>query len=446
MPLTALVRDRLLIDRSIALAVALRTWQLMGGAVSLWIVARFFTLELQGFYYSFSSLLRIQMFFDLGLTGVLTYVASHEWAAARDPAGEQAARARQRLGELVLRTQRWYGLCALAFGITAAGVGYLFFAPKPGGVTWLTPWLVAVLFTSLSLWLTPLVGILEGCNHIATVNAYRLAQAVLGHVAVWSIIVLGGGLWAVVLSAAVQFFVELVLVRHRFGSFFASLRTAYSDPPLLSWKEELLPLQWRIAAQSVAYWFAMQAYTPIIFHYHGPETAGQMGMTWAAITTIYLAACAWVQTRIPEMGRLISQRQMAQSRHFLRRIMIVSLLVYTLASAAFLLLVVLLRTYVPSLGSRVLDPGTVLLFLCGAGLSLIPYALSVYVRAHKIDPFLRINVTTSLIMAGLVWWLGAELGPIGAAIAYTGVTALLAVPASIIIYRRTTRAYAPHEP
>lgn len=430
----------MLIDRSVALALALRVWQFLAGGLSLWVVSQFFTPELQGFYYTFSGLLSIQTFFDLGLTGILTFVASHEWAAARDETQEAHLMARQRLGELVIRTRRWYGMCAVAFAGTAALVGAWFFSGADAeNVEWLFPWLSAVVLASLSLWLAPSIGILEGCNYVATVNAYRLAQAVFGNMAVWCVILLGGGLWAVAVSAAVRLGVEGVLVLHRFAPFWASLLSARDERAAapFSWKRELLPLQWRIAVQSIAAWFALQAYTPIIFKYHGAVVGGQMGMTWTAITTIQLAAYAWTQTRIPEMGRLISEGRAEESRRFLRRLMAATLSVYVLASSAFLLLILLLGQYVPAIASRVLDPFTVLLFEIGMGLTLVVYVLGVYVRAHKTDPFLRIGVSTSLLMGLLVWWLGAEIGPRGAALAHIGVTGLLLLPACVVIFRRT---------
>ncbi len=442
-PLPSLLSDRLMIDRSVLLAIAIRGWQLLAGVFSLWVIARFFSPEVQGFFYAFSSLLSIQMFFDLGLTGVLTFVASHEWSAASDETHPRSLTARQRLAELVHRSRQWYGICSAAFAATAAGVGLWFFSGTGSGeVSWVLPWIGAVGLTSLSLWCTPMIGILEGCNFIATVNSYRLTQAILGNFVVWTVIILGGGLWAVVASAMVRLGVELWLIGRRFAPFWSRLRQARDPnlPPELDWKEELLPLQWRIAAQSIAGWFALQAYTPIIFKYHGPVLGGQMGMTWTAITTIQMAACAWMQVRVPEIGRLISEQRLEESRRLLRRVLLISASVYASAIAGFVVLILLLEEFWPALAARVLDPGTVLLFGMGMGLNLVVYCLGVYVRAHKIDPFLRVGITTSLLLGLLVWWLGATIGPKGAALAHIGVTGLLVLPAYVMIYRQVTHS------
>ena len=317
-------------------------------------MARYLSPDTQGFYYTFASLLAIQTIFDLGLTGVLTYFASHEWGAAGNAESEEAVVARIRLGELLIRSRRWYFYCTVAFAGIAFVVGcWLFRSADAPDVNWLVPWALAVAVSSFSLLLTPSIAILEGCNFVAEVNAYRFAQAVVGNVIVWSTILLGGDLWAVVASSAIRLGFESLLVLHRFRPFFASiLSAAATGRSQLAWREELLPLQWRIAIQSIAGYFALQLYTPIIFKYHGPVLGGQMGMTWSAITTLQLAAYAWIQARIPQIGRLLSERRFAESKKFFWRVFFVSLGVYVSGSVAFLLLIVLLSDFWPELAAR----------------------------------------------------------------------------------------------
>src|SRR5690606_33991677 len=157
-------------------AVAGRAWQGLAGVLSLWIIARSFSLEIQGAYSIFISLLAIQSFFDLGLTSVLVYVASHEWNAAQGSDAESVA-ARQRLGEVLLRTRRWYAWCAAGFVVVANAIGWWYFSDaKFASIAWEGPWAVAVCVTAGTLWLSPWIVILEGCNYVAEVNALRLIQ------------------------------------------------------------------------------------------------------------------------------------------------------------------------------------------------------------------------------------------------------------------------------
>jgi hypothetical protein len=56
-------------------------------------------------------------------------------------------------------------------------------------------------------------------------------------------------------------------------------------------------------------------------------------------------------------------------------------------------------------------------------------------RAHRREVALVRNVISSLSIGGLVWLLGIRFGPLGAAGAYLGVTALFTLPYQAYLYR-----------
>jgi hypothetical protein len=435
------------VDRAIFFAVGARLWQFLAGVVSLWIIARHFSKDVQGYYYLFVNLLGVQTFFDLGLTGVLTYVAAHEWSDAShdDAAG---AVARQRLGELLVRSRRWYAWCAAGFTVLALVLGWWYFRGfGQTAIHWEWPWVAAVVVSAFSLWLSPSIVILEGCNYVAQVNALRLVQAVTGNLVVWTVILAGGDLWAVAASAAVRLAAEAFLVGVAYRPFLQRLTVAaQSGPSAFSWSAELLPLQWKIGVQAVAAYFLWTAYTPIISHYYGLELGGRMGMTLQAISTIQMVALAWIQTRVPRIGSLLARGNDRDARGIFRGMLAACLGVYVLASAAFLVLILLLHAWKPALAERVLDPVDVVLFEIGMGLTLLISGLATYVRAHKIDPFLWVGLLNAAVTGTLVWYFGRADGPRGAALAHIGVTVAIMLPATIVIYRNVSRRAATHDP
>ena len=66
------------IDKSIAYASTTRVIQAAGGIITALFIARFLTGVEQGFYYTFSSILAIQTFFELGMNGIITQYVAHE--------------------------------------------------------------------------------------------------------------------------------------------------------------------------------------------------------------------------------------------------------------------------------------------------------------------------------------------------------------------------------
>ena len=66
------------IDKAIFFTSLARIIQAAGGVISILFVARYLTGEEQGFYYTFGSIVAIQIFFELGLNGIITQYVAHE--------------------------------------------------------------------------------------------------------------------------------------------------------------------------------------------------------------------------------------------------------------------------------------------------------------------------------------------------------------------------------
>lgn len=68
------------LDRAIAFTVMGRFWQVMTGTVTVLLIARFLTPNEQGYYYTFASLLSLQVVFELGFSFVVLQLTAHERA------------------------------------------------------------------------------------------------------------------------------------------------------------------------------------------------------------------------------------------------------------------------------------------------------------------------------------------------------------------------------
>src|SRR5476651_192970 len=79
---------RLDIDRAVFFGLLTRVWAVGAGPVTAVAIAARFTPELQGFYYTFATILALRTFVELGLGTVIIQFASHEWSGlALDPSG-----------------------------------------------------------------------------------------------------------------------------------------------------------------------------------------------------------------------------------------------------------------------------------------------------------------------------------------------------------------------
>jgi hypothetical protein len=440
--------NRLEVDRAVFYSVSARAWQFVAGPVTILLIAFHFTPELQGYFYTFASLLALQTFVELGLQVVIINVSSHEWAKLSlddrgQLTGEQAALSR--LVSLGRKVAVWYAAASLVFvaGVGAAGVA--FFWPKVlPPQQWMLPWLALVGLTGLLLWTLPFVAILEGCNQVITVNKYRFTQAVAGNLAVWACIAAGAGLWAAVASAAVKLAWEVYLLRVRYRAFFRPFFAAARDEQVC-WRTEIWPLQWTLAVQGVLQYFAFFLFTPITLQYHGAAAAGQMGMTWSVLTALQAGAFAWVHTRTPLFGMLISRRDYRELDRVFKRVSIISGCILTLAGLSFCAVVVLLNQashpLAAKLASRFLPPLPTIVFTTAVVLYYIPQCMAPYLLAHKRNPMLLAAIVGNSLIGAAVCVFGAKFGPLGAGLGLLAVVAAFVVPVLSAIWWRCRRQW-----
>ena len=321
---------------------------------------------------------------------------------------------------------------AFLFIIGAGVAGAILFSQKPNPqVEWEAPWIGLLILTGLLLWTLPFTAILEGCRQVATVNRFRVIQAVTGNLVVWACIVLGGNLWAAVASAGVRLFWELYLLCVTYRRFF---RPFWAKPThsRISWWTEIWPLQWTLAIQGVVSYFAYHLFIPTMFYFHGAVVAGQMGMTWTILTTLEAAAFAWVQTRTPLFGILISKKAFRELDRVFLRLTAISLCVLIVGGVAFCSAVSVLNALpiplAPKLATRLLPLLPTIVLTMGVILMHVPRCQSIYILAHKRNPLLALSISTSAAISVSVWLLGMKFGPLGAGLGYAGVVALLNMP------------------
>src|ERR1700758_2899807 len=93
------LRTVLGLDRAVGFTVLARFWGSTAGLVTVLLIARFLSPGEQGYYYTFGSLVALQIVFELGFSFVILQLASHERASLSisgdyDITGDSLAHAR----------------------------------------------------------------------------------------------------------------------------------------------------------------------------------------------------------------------------------------------------------------------------------------------------------------------------------------------------------------
>src|ERR1700693_1347299 len=145
------IREVLGIDRAIGFTVLARFWSSAAGLVTVALIARFLSPAEQGYYYTFGSLVALQIVFELGFSYVILQLASHERAELSisiDYEISGAPTAHARLASVIQKSVRWYSVAAMLMAAILLPVGYYFFyLHEHAGqtVSWKLPWFSAAL-------------------------------------------------------------------------------------------------------------------------------------------------------------------------------------------------------------------------------------------------------------------------------------------------------------
>ena len=439
--------NRMEVDRAVFYAIATRAWQFIAGPISILMIVAFFTKELQGYFYTCAQLMGMQSLVELGLHGVIISISSHEWSRLRLDSdgfitGDDAAL--NRLAGLNRFVARWYGMVALMFFLVCGFGGAAFLNQRPSGnVSWVGPWFCMVAFNGLLLWAWAYSAMLEGCNQMVVVNRVRMLQFMTGSFAVWASMAAGFGLWAAVVSVAVRLAWDIWMIAVRYRRFWQSLAGRSGDS--ISWQREIWPLQWKMGVFGVVGYLAFSLFTPVMFQFEGSVVAGQMGMTWTILTALEQGAYAWVQVRTPLFGMLASRRDWREMDRVFYRLTAISWGFYLIGAVGICFGVWLLNELPwelsQRLASRLLGLEPTIVFAIAFLLLHLPRCQTVYIRAHKQDPFLLAGIISHGLIAILVIGLGYLYGPLGTAWGLLAVVSTVYLPWWTWIWMRYRREW-----
>ena len=431
----------ILSDRAVLYGVVTKAVQGVASFVSALFIIWYFTPAVQGYYYTFANILALQILLELGLSGVITTFAAHEWARLsmeRNGTPQGDPQALSRLRSLTRKVATWYLLGAIALLVLLTPLGIWFLSTQAAGdePTWLYPWLAMCLLAAVNFVATPAWALLAGCGQLPTLNAFRLAETFIRYAVLWTGMAVGASLWAVVGAITISTAVGCAFLAIRYRAYFAALLARHTGDDL-NWSKELAPLQARIGISWICGYLAFSAFTPIVFHYQGAVEAGRMGMTWAFIAGLSGIAGTWLQVQSPRFAMAVARRDFGKLDADARLAAIISLSVFSFGSLIGLGALLALDAYRPDMAGRLLPVGPVAVFLLAELLHQASMVQSTYLRAFKQEPFLGVSILTGTVIAGGTWALTPSMGSYGPAVSYlAGVLGALAWGTVIFVARR----------
>ena len=434
------------LDEHVLSTLMFRGWSVLAGGASIFLLPLWLSPTQQGFYYTFSSVLGLQIFFELGLSQVVTQLVSREIAhlslteANRRLAGDEA-----RIGRLASLTQllnKWYLVASVLFAIGCGVAGGLFLAHRNQlpWQQWIGVWIALVLCTAFNLTFSPKLALLEGTGQVGKVARLRFTQGVLGYVLLWLLLWLGGGLWVAMVIPFVSVITSWTWLR-RNGQMLDWLgRLPFKREHRIAWRQNVLPFQWRIAVSWISGFFIFYLFTPLVFAQRGAVEAGRLGMAMTVFTSVSTVGMSWVNAKIPTFSMLISRHERLALNVLFKAVSLRSVAFVTVASSTIVLSAYALTALHVPFMTRIASPAVLaLLGVVCVGNAMV-FAGASYMRAHGEEPMLPQSVTMGLATAAIAYF-GSRLGVLAMVAMYAALSLFVGLPWTIALlrtyYRRT---------
>ncbi|MBQ6200533.1 MAG: hypothetical protein IJK50_03755 [Prevotella sp.] len=425
------IASKIGMDKAIAYSSGARIVQAVASLGTLFFIAGNLSDAEQGYYYTFGSIIAIQVFFELGLTSIITQYVAHESIHVtfdeNGIAGEH--KYQSRLASLLRFCVKWYTVISLVLFFVLIFVGFVFFSryeDKTSTVSWRYPWIILSIATALKLFQSPLTSYMMGVGKVKEMNAMMFYQQLSLPLITWGCLMFGLKLYALGLSVLVSCLVWLIFIGHKDISIILKKMWEVQLEERVGYMSEIFPMQWRIALSWISGYFIFQLFNPVLFATEGAVVAGQMGMTLQILNGIQAFSYSWISTKIPLMSGLIEMRQYrdldSNFNVFFKQMIIVCVF---LILFMYLFFVILWTTNLgfngESLSTRFLGFFPLSLLTICMILSVIVNAWATYLRCHKKEPFLVNSITSGVLCCISTILLGNSFGLYGIVIGYTSI-------------------------
>lgn len=408
MSFRSFITQKLGVDKAIFFTLLSRGLQISTALFTVFFIAKNLSPEEQGFYYTFGSIVALQVFFELGLTGIITQFVAHEASHLKlnsEYRMEGEEKYRSRLSSLLKFCAKWYFVIAILVFAALGILGSVFFSSystEHKDVEWFLPWILLAVGTAFNLLLSPIMAFLEGLGKVKEVAQLRFVQQVVHPIVVWGGLSIGGKLFVSGADAFIRVFVVAIIIAK--SPFFRILKNIWKDSGVekVSYMKEVFPYQWRIALSWVSGYFIFQLFNPVLFATEGAKVAGQMGMTLAALNGIQALTQSWINTKVPKLSGFIAQKDYKNLDLLFSKTMKQMMLIGTPCLIVFIMVMYIIQKIdFMLLGIHIGDR-----FLPILPLSLMAWAIwtmfpincwATYLRCHKKEPLLLNSVVVGIL-------------------------------------------------
>jgi len=433
------------VDKAILLTSASSLISITGSLFSAILVLKKLTIEEQGFYYTFSSLVAIQIFFELGFNNIITQFTAHEVAKLKiNDSGEiEGDRVKKsRLSYLFKFSVKLYLILSFFLGFSLIFLGLHFFSNnlkiQSTNIIWRSPWILLAISVIINFIISPLFAFIQGLGMVARVAKIRLIQQVLVMTATWTLFLFDFKLYILGIANLIGVvYLVISFYKEKIYLIFLNLSSVVITHKI-SYFNEIFPYQWKIAISWISGYFIFQLFNPILFATSGPVVAGQMGMTLAALNGINSISASWMSTKIPKFSNLVAQKKYEELDLIFNKSLYQSISITIFFLITFILVLLCFDKFNIKISNKKISDRFItyiplLLMSSSLVINQIVGAWGTYLRSHKKEPYLFTSLFGAIFVSLSTYFLTKNYGLLGLTIGYFTVTVIF-LPITYYIY------------
>lgn len=440
------------VDKAIAYSSGARIVQAVTGVGSIFFISTFLSGVEQGFYYTFGSIAALQVFFELGLTGIITQFVAHEAAHLQLDSsckyfGEK--KYKSRLASLLHFCVKWYVILSLIVLLVLLVVGVVFFksySNEENCTSWEIPWVLLCIATAIKLLQSPFSSFIMGIGKVKEMSKISFYQQIILPLSAWIGLFCGFKLYVIGISILLSVLIWNMYVFH--SDIWKILKNIWVEPisERVLYSKEIFPYQWRIALSWVSGYFIFQLFNPVLFAIEGAKVAGQMGMTLQALNAIQAFSKSWMNTKVPLYSSLIALKEYVKLDVFFKKTLIqMSSICFVLLCTFFAVVFILKESQFQMganvLGDRFLDCKPMIFMMLALLANEFVSSWATYLRCHKKEPFMILSITIGVLCCLSTLFLGKMFGVFGMTIGYALITIGISLPWAYLIYDKKKREW-----
>jgi hypothetical protein len=375
-----------------------------------------------GVYYLFISLLGAQVLFELGLNQAALQISSHI-----------TNKGSNKYKEFVIWIDYLYKKISIRYFLVGGFLGsvYLLFFNEFDQRKIIFYWVILVFSSALLMRISYRFTLIEAEGLVSSAYLARASILLTSSIISWFFILNGLGLESLLVFYLAQALLAhgILFRRYPIKSYKAK------DHFFNDYSRELGDLQTKFGISYLAGYLSYNSIVPIVFSLISDEAAGQVGLTFAIFSSLTLLSSSFASAKNHDFAAYIARRN-----YFGLNILFKKQFFLTIALAFSLLLILLLlianiEFLSPKFSDRILPLSYCLLVGLSAIASSVIYAMAIYVRAHKEEPFVAISIFSGLTSVILIFF-GSYFGVFWAIFLYSFSILFVALPLTTIIFSR----------